>query len=205
MKRPRINLNFKKLTDADFLTKTEHIQQSMTGNAAFTNPMPTLTELETAVNAYGVALTDAKDLGKVKVTIKNQARTSLERLLFQLGMYVINFANGDESIFISSGYTLTKFPHPNYIASPGNVKLENGISSDQLVSVIKNQKGVKSFLHQITPEPPNDNTVWESNATSRSKYVFTNLQPGKQYWVRVAVVAGNEQIACSNLATQYVQ
>lgn len=205
MKRPKINLNFKMLTDADFLTKAEHIHQSMGAEPVFATSIPSLADLKTSVDAYSAALTDAKELGKVKVAVKNQARKSLELLLFQLGMYVMNVANGDETILVSSGYTLSKFPQPNYITSPGNVKLENGVSTGQLISTVKRQKGVKSYMHQITGELPNENTVWENNASSRSRYVFTNLEPGKQYWVRVAIVASNEQLAYSNVATQFAQ
>lgn len=205
MKNSKISVSFTKFSDADILTKSEHILQSMTGNVSFPNPIPTLAELQTAIDAYSVALTNAKGLGKVPVAIKNQTRAVLEQLLFQLGMFVMYVANGDETILITSGYTLTRTPEPNYITSPGNVTLENGVTSGELVCAVKSQKAVKSYLHQITAELPAENTVWESNASSRSRYVFTNLQPGKQYWIRVAAIASNEQTAYSTVATQFAQ
>ena len=205
MKNSKISISFTKYSDADFLTKAEHIYQSMTANVVFATPIPPLTDLSAAIEAYSNALTNAKGLGKIPVAIKNQTREVLEQLLFQLGMYVMYVANGDETMLITSGYTLLKTPEPNYITSLGNVTLANGVTSGQLVSAIKRQKSIKSYLYQVATEPPTENTAWESNASSRSRYVFTNLQPGKQYWVRVAAVASNEQVAYSTVATQFAQ
>lgn len=205
MKTFKVNVSFSRLSDADFLNKAEHILQSMTGNPAFPNPVPTLADVQAAITKYSADLVLAQGLGKVNVANKNQSRQALEKLLTQLGMFVMFVANGDETILISSGYTLTKMPEPNHIDNPGNVELSNGITSGQMVSMVKGQRAVKSYLHQIASELPTENTVWDSNATSRSKFVFTDLQPGKQYWVRVAVIGGNEQTAYSAIATQFAQ
>lgn len=205
MKTFKVNVSFSRLSDADFLNKAEHILQSMTNNPAFPNPVPTLAEVQAAITKYSADLVLAQGLGKVNVANKNQSRQALEKLLTQLGMFVMFVANGDETILISSGYTLTKMPEPNYITNPGNVELSNGITSGQMVSTVKGQRAVKSYLHQIASELPTENTVWNSNATSRSKFVFTDLQPGKQYWVRVAAIGGNEQTAYSAIATQFAQ
>ncbi|HET7117026.1 MAG TPA: fibronectin type III domain-containing protein [Hanamia sp.] len=205
MKTLKVNVSFTKLSDADFLNKAEHVLQSMTGNPAFPNPIPTLAEVQAAITKYSNDLVLAQGLGKVNVANKNQSRLALEKLLAQLAMFVMFVANGDETILISSGYTLSKTPEPNHIDNPGNVILSNGITSGEMVSAVKGQRAVKSYLHQITAELPTDTTLWESTATSRSKFVFTNLQPGKQYWVRVAAIGGNEQSAFSSIATQFVQ
>jgi len=205
MKNAKISLSFTKFTDAAFLTQGDHIFQNMTGNVYFPDPVPTLADIKIAIDAYSDALTNAKGLGTVPVAIKNQTREALEQLLFQLGMFVMFVANGNETILITSGYTLTKPREPSYITSLGNVTLENGVSSGQLISSVKAQKAIKSYLHQIAAELPTENTVWQSFACSRSKYVFTNLVPGKQYWIRLAAVASNGQTAYSTVASQFVQ
>jgi hypothetical protein len=205
MKNSKISLSFSRFTDAAFLTQGEHVHLNMTGNVYFPDPVPTLADIKIAIDAYRDALTNAKGLGIVPVAIKNQTREALEQLLFQLGMFVMFVANGNETILITSGYTLTKPGEPSYITSLGNVTLENGVSSGQLISSVKAQKAIKSYLHQIATELPTENTVWQSFACSRSKYVFTNLVPGKQYWIRLAAVASNGQTAYSTVASQFVQ
>ena len=42
MKNSKISISFTRYSDADFLTKAEHIYQSLTGNLAFKDPVPTL-------------------------------------------------------------------------------------------------------------------------------------------------------------------
>jgi hypothetical protein len=203
--KKKVNLNFRRDTDADFLAGSDHIHQSLLDNPSFPSPVPTLADVKTAIDAYNVALTNAMDLGRVNVAIKNQARQDLESLLFQLGMYVMNTANGDETMLVSSGFTLAKNPEPVYITNAGNVTLSNGITSGEMVSTVATQKGVKSYLHEIADEIPTENTVWDTFASSRSRFVFSGLLPGKQYWVRVALVAGNGQVAYSEVATKFVQ
>lgn len=205
MKSQKVSISFAKYTDSDLETKSEHILTSMTGNPAFADPIPTLVELQNAVTTYSLNLVTAAGLGKVAVAEKNKSRRILELLLTQLGMYVMYIANGDAAILTSSGFSLTKLPEPNYITNPGNVKLTNGVTSGQLESMVKAQKAARTYLHQIADEMPTDTTVWQSKASSRSSYVFNNLVPGKQYWVRVAATASGEQVAYSTVATQFVQ
>lgn len=205
MKLQKISISFSKYSDADFLNKAEHILQSMAGNPAFPDPIPTLAELGTAVTKYSNDLVAAAGLGRNNVAEKNQSRTQLELLLGQLGMFVMFVGNGNLAILTSSGYTLTKEPEPNYITNPGNVTLLNGVTSGEMVSMVKTVKAAKSYLHQITDQQPAETTVWTSTPSSRSKFVFKNLEPGKKYWVRVAAIASGEQLAYSTVSSQFAQ
>jgi hypothetical protein len=205
MKLQRVRLSFRLFTDADFLTKAEFILISMTGNASFPTPVPVLADVETAVAAYSDALNAAEGLGRVNVAWKNKTRTDLETILIQLGMYVMSVANGDAAMLTSSGFTLTKAPEPRYITNPGNVTLSNGVTSGELTDAVASVRGARIYYHEITDTAPTEETVWVRNQSSRSKYVFTGLTPGKQYWVRVAAVGSGEQIAYSNVAAKFVQ
>lgn len=201
----KISLNFQKYTDADFLNKAGHILTSMTNNSFFSDPIPPLTVLSAAVARYGSALLAAENLGKTNIAEKNQAREDLEGILVQLGMYVMYAANGSVPVLTSSGYSLTKMREPRYISNPGNVTLTNGVTSGQMEAFVKGVKVADHFLHQITDTLPTEITVWTSTPSSKSKFVFTGLTPGKQYWVRIAVVGTGEQIAYSTIATQFAQ
>ena len=201
----KISISFSGYTDSAFETKAEHILASMTGNPVFTSPIPTLVEVQAAVTTYSTQLVTAAGLGRTAVAEKNKSRKKLELLLSQLGMYVMYLANGDAAILTSSGFSLTKEPESNYITNPGNVTLGNGITSGQLQASVKAVKGAKSYLHQITDVQPAEDTVWKSTPSSRSKYIFNNLVPGKQYWVRVAATASGEQVAYSPVVSQFAQ
>src|SRR5258706_11468494 len=120
MRIQKISISFSKYSNADFLTKAEHILQSMTGNPAFTDPIPTIAELQAAVTKYSNDLVAAAGLGRNNVAKKNKSRQALELLLGQLGMFIMFVANGDAAILTSSGYTLTKDPQPAYITNVGS-------------------------------------------------------------------------------------
>ncbi len=143
MKNQKINLNFSKFSDPDFLVKARHILSGMTDNPAFADPIPTLKELEAAVTNYAGALDAALGLGRTNVAEKNKCRAVLEALLGRLGMYVMFVANGDAAILTSSGYTLSKTPESAYISNPGNVTLSNGITSGELISSVLNVSGAR--------------------------------------------------------------
>ena len=205
MKLQKVSISFSKYSDADFETKAEHIVGSMTGNPAFVSPIPTLADVQAAVTKYSADLVAAAGLGRLNVAEKNKSRQQLELLLTQLGMYVMYIANGDAAILTSSGYSLTKEPEPAYVTNPGNVTLTNGVTSGQLIGTVKNVKAALGYLHEITEAEPVDATVWNSTPSSRSSFVFKNLQPGKKYWVRVGAIASGEQLAYSTVASQFAQ
>ena len=205
MRLQKICLSFRPFSDSDFQTKAIFILTSMTGNPSFSDPIPTLAEVQTAVGNYSSALSAAAGLGLINVAQKNKARRELEALLQQLGMYVMYVANGDAAILTSSGYTLTKMPEPSYISNPGNVTLKNGVTSGELVDSVPQVNAARVYFHEICDTAPTETTTWTRYQSSKARFVFTGLTPGKQYWVRVAAVGTGEQIAYSTVATQFVQ
>lgn len=204
MRSPSINMSFSAYSDADLLNKANHIIASMSGNPYFPSPVPPLPAVQELAEIYSEDLTAAAALGRVKVAAKNQSRKNLELALAQLGRYVLYTANADVNILISSGFTLAKEPQPRHLENPGNVILGNGITSGTMTSFVK-KGNATSYVHEITDTLPAENTVWTKYATNTSQFVFTDLTPGKQYWVRVAAVGFRSQVAYSTIATMFAQ
>ncbi|MDN3655414.1 hypothetical protein QWZ08_07250 [Ferruginibacter paludis] len=205
MKMPGINTSFSRLSDADFETTARHINTSMQGNANFPNPNPSLAIVDAAVTRYSNALVAAKDLGKNSVAEKNESRLALEQVQRLLGLYIMNVSNGSITMLTSSGYPLSKEPGKVYLEAPQNASLTNGVTSGSLVSQVQAVKGGKGYNHQLSTEPPTDATVWQNNLSTTSKYVFTDLLPGKQYWVRVAVSGSRNQLVYSSVVSLFAQ
>lgn len=205
MKVIQLSVCFSRFSDADLQTKAEYILACMTGNPAFTEPIPTLAEIKAAILKYSNSLTAASGKDRILVAEKNKCRRQLESLLGQLGLYVMYVAIDDTAVLASSGFTMVKDREPQYITNPGNVTLSNGITTGQLVSSVKNVKAARNYMHQISDSEPSDNTLWDSKTATRSKFVFKDLMPGKKYWVRVAVTGPGEQIAYSTIASKFVQ
>lgn len=204
MRTQRISVGFSKFSDANLLTKAQLILSKMTGNAYLDKPEPTLPVLEAALTAYSTALTNALKLGIDNVAEKNKARKALEAVLVALGLWVSFAANGNITIMLSSGFDVTKEPEPVHLPYPGNVTLSNGLTSGTLESKVKRLYGSTGFIHQLSSTLPDENTVWTSVSTSRSRYMHSSLKPGQQYWARVGVTGGNGQMLYSTVANAYV-
>jgi hypothetical protein len=205
MEKQKINLNFKDYTDANFGIKGSVIVESLNTVPEYKMVVPAIAILQAASARYNAALLAADDLGRNNVAEKSESRLALEDMLYQAGLYVMNVANGIKALLIKSGYDLRKETEISYIDNPGPVTLTNGITTGELIcSVVRGPKA-KFFKHEITDELPTDATVWISHTVTTCKFTFTNLQVGKQYWVRVAAVGSRKQIAYSPVATQVIQ
>jgi hypothetical protein len=205
MRIPKINLSFKTYSDADLLTKANHIASSIAANpAVFASPVPPLPDLQAAIATYSADLIAAASLGRVNVATKNQSRDVLIEVLVQLGRYVTYIAAGDENILILSGYTLAKEPQPRHLENPGTVTLSNGNTTGAMISFVK-RGNANSYLHEIADTLPADSTTWTKFPSINSQFTFTSLTPGKQYWVRVAAIGYRNQVAYSTVATQFAQ
>ncbi len=206
MKSSRINVSFYQFSDADFEAKANYIFAGISNNpTVFTNPLPVLADVQTAIERYSADLLAAANRGRVEVARKNEARQALETLLQQLGMYVMNVANGNDTVLTLSGYTLRKPNEPRHITAPQIIKVSNGISSGQLQVLVNAEKGVSVYIHQSTTNYQGEETVWETISTPTSKYTYNNLKPGLQYWFRVGIVGARGQYAYSSVATRYAQ
>jgi hypothetical protein len=204
-KNPSLLLSFLQYTEAELLVKAHLIIEKMTGNTALANPVPALADVQAATTAYSNALTEARKLGIDNVAIKNDKRALLEQVLQQLGRWVIFMADSNITVLLSSGFDVTKAPEPIQLEDPGNPMLENGLGSGTIICRVKRVKGAVSFSHEYTDTLPAPNVVWQSCVSSRSRYEFSNLVPGRQYWFRVQVSGCNNQQVCTPVASKYVQ
>jgi hypothetical protein len=64
---------------------------------------------------------------------------------------------------------------------------------------------VAGYNHQLAAELPTDTTIWQNNLSTTSRFVFMDLQPGKQYWVRVAVSGSRNQLVYSSVVSLFAQ
>ncbi|MDP4285476.1 MAG: hypothetical protein Q8891_13705 [Bacteroidota bacterium] len=205
MKQAKLSINFVPLTDSDFRLKVTLILESMAGNAYFPNPSPALSEIRENLNQYNQFLIEAQDMSRMAIANKKQTRKTLEQQLAQLALYIMHIAQGNETMLVSSGFTLYKKPESIHISAPGNVTLTSGMNSGELTSSIKAVKGAKCYLFEITPDPITDNSLWQVNNSSRRKFTFTRLKQGQRYWVRIAALGSGQQKVYSDPAYQWVQ
>lgn len=190
----KINLGFGHYTDANLLVLAQAILTTITGNAFFPTPTPTLVVLQTAITAYSDALTAAKDGGKIAISVKNARRQELTDLLIQLANYAMLTANGNDEMLSSTAFPLSKPRQPlPPLVKPEVVKMEDGVNSGDLLVAIATVLGARTYIYQYTQDPMTVASEWTSLNSTLTKIVFTGLEPGKKYWIRVIAYGNNEQ------------
>jgi hypothetical protein len=196
--------NFASLSDSGLESKTQLILSSLTGNANFPTPTPTLAALQTAFDVFQAALVKAGTGNRVDIAEKNEAREVLVNLLRLLCAYVNLTANGNRAMLLSSGFNISKDREPSIITKPENLKIENGLSSGELLLSVSAVKGAYAYLHEYTTDATLAPQSWVSSTTTASKALLDNLQPGTLYYCRVGAVGANGQLLYSDAASRMV-
>lgn len=202
MKKVKIVTGFLRLPQTKLLQKAQMILQCMTGNANFPTPTPDLATLQDAINAFSAAL--ANPLSKVNTALKNQLRAVLIALLNQLALYVQMNCNNDETIAMSSGYSLNKSKQPvGVLAKASNFK---AVPLHNCMIKLSNDKifGADSYSYEYTAAPVADASVWTIVNSTKAKTVIENLTSGKCYAFRVAGIGANPTIIYSDVVASYV-
>ena len=187
--------NFSRASDSRLAVIAAFIVTCMTGNTHFPSLAAIVTELAAAVTAYVQALEEAATKASESIARKNRCRKVLIGLLSNLGLSINAAANGNSQMLETTGFPMAKSPGPRTVGNPGMVYLKPGISSGMLEASVKPVRAAVSYLFQITTTDPEsgEKVEWISFGSTVSKFVFTNLEPRKQYWVRVIAVGARGQ------------
>ena len=179
-----ISLGFTKLADGNLVTKTGQIIASMTGNANYTKPAPTLAVVQTTATTFSTALTAASDGGKTKTADKNAARSELLGLLQNLALYVQQTCNEDLAVLLSSGFDAQKEPHPaGVLPAPQNVTLTQSMLSGQLDFRGGAVVNASAYEGQMTADLNKD--AWATvGVFTASRFSLDDVKPGTTYWAR---------------------
>ncbi len=205
MKQLIITNGFAKMSDAALDLKANQIYAAMNGNPNFTDPEPSMSALEEAIDLYAEALTEARDGDRLKVAIKKQRKQELISLLHLLADFVLFRSGGDSVIALSSGFSIGKQPSPAPpIIKPDNLRLLQGENSGELVSKVNRVKGAIAYLYQYATDAQMAQGDWEWLSCSRSTCIIANLAPGTKYNCRVAAIGPKEQLVYSDVVSRIV-
>lgn len=205
MTTTKVITSFQRYKDTDLNQKAQHIVDSLTGNAQFPTPIPSLTDLQTAITAYATALAKAVDGSKQDTVIKNQARDTVETLLSKLALYVQLNGNDDPAIILSSGFDISKprtpigvLPKPTgFIVSAGKEKGSIDISLNAIA-------GAVSYQYEQTDAPVTATSVWTVTVNTSAGITIHHLQSGKEYAFRAAGVGSDPTRVYSDVITSFV-
>lgn len=110
-----------------------------------------------------------------------------------LGNYVF-IAKNNSVIAEKSGFTVSKEKSPlPPIEKAAGLELTDGQNAGELMFSFTKVMGSKSYIYQISLDP-SDETKWTTAYGTTRKYLFTGLESGKKYYVRVVALGTNNQV-----------
>lgn len=204
MKKQSIILGFSRYNNGQLAVKVRTIISRMTGNPNFPEPFPKLEDVEVQADNYDAAL-QTLDRSETRKLGFGKERSSLERMLRQLGLYVLQHGEDDPVILESSGFDLTKVPERRFmdqvVIEDFRVKPEEarGAMSMKCNSVA----GSKVYYFQYTPAPVTDDSQWISETGTRPFKLLEGLKPGVEYAFRISVVGAGARIGFSEVILRH--
>jgi hypothetical protein len=193
------------MADLDFLGKVRFVVQQMTGNSNFSTPDPTLASVTTLANQFEQAINDAEAGGSYDKSVRDSRKEELIDTMHNLSNYVLFTAKGDRLIAESSGFTIAKDPSPQPpIEKPEGLNLTDGANAGELLLLFLKVLGARSYMYQISLDPT-DQTKWVTQHGTVRKNLFTGLESGKKYYVRVVAIGTGNQIVYSDTVSRVAQ
>jgi hypothetical protein len=189
MNRVIVRTGFSRYSDAEIYTAANNILGAMNGNMRFPSPQPALTELKSHIEAYGKALEEAADGGRMYIAAKNGARAVLTATLDALALYVQQNCGNDLAALLSSGFSARKTPQPaGIVEAPKDLVLKPNHLSGRLDVRAKAVPNAAAYEPQTTTDPSNEES-WKGRGTFTStRITLDEFKPGTVYWARLRAV-----------------
>lgn len=195
MDKRRVKIGLRNLSVPKIMLKARTLLESLTGNPNFPVPNPDLAVYAAALAELTALQTqhEAAGGGKDLTMLRNTALETVKNHTRQLAAYVDHVANGNGDMIRSSGFETHQIPAPIGLLSPPDLKVVFGHGQELQIGMLRayhqGVKGRTSYVYRIRKvangeDIPNQWLATESPARS---YTFTDLEPGAQYELQVAV------------------
>lgn len=202
----KVKLNFRRLSVPEKVAKARHVVNSLSGNASFPNPSPTLAAITTCINDLeaGSAVTQTKKQDyQNAVADQTGKEDALDQLMSQIASFVDSVAGNDEMLITSAGMD-TKAPAsaPTIPDTPTGLEITIGDRDGELDLSWNPVSNSRSYLIQQSADP-NLATGWGHAGTStKSSITISSLTSGTRHWFRVCAVGASGQSGWSDPATK---
>ncbi|MBK9149239.1 MAG: fibronectin type III domain-containing protein [Flavobacteriales bacterium] len=185
-----IKLSLSRLIPGTLLALLRYVVSKMTGNAHFATPAVPLADMTTLGDELEVAINKAKHGGLEDRILRNNLVLDVRSMLRKQADYVRLTAQGDAAILASSGFELSKVPVP--VGLPGTpfirfVRMTGKQGEAEVVWTA--QHGADAYHVRITDKDPNIQAEWQVvGITTKSRFMLTDLESYKAYWVSVSAI-----------------
>jgi hypothetical protein len=204
----QVSLNLSQLNIAALLQKANNIKTAMTGNANFTTPNPTVTEIGTLItnattanNTYETSLLTAKE----NLTLRDNAVDALVAGLNALAGYVQSQSGGDAAKIQSAGMEVKGARTPATIPDQVmNLSVTPGDNAGDLDLQWDPTSGATRYEIQTCADSNFTTGVVNQPSVSCSKTSIGGQTSGSRLWVRVRAGNAAGLGAWSDVATKIV-
>lgn len=181
-------LGLRKKTDSAIESYAGQIINKLTLNAAHFPGIP-LAALVTLKDDYSKALDKQKDGTKTDTIEKNNKRLELENALRGMANDCAEIANGDDGLFLMSGFEIKSKPNPSVIIeAPKNFNVNVGPFEGSLeirFKSVKNAYAYEAYFGKFGTNP----TDWATlQVTTAGKTLIGDLESNVLYSARVRAV-----------------
>jgi hypothetical protein len=162
-----------------------HIQM-LTGNAYFPTPEPTLPVLQAAADELEQTIDDVNSGNKAKIPHRNAVVAEVEEYIRTLSYYVQLTSNGDAEKIQSAGFELRKEASPPQLpVQVANLRAE-ALGNGKIKLRWKAISNADIYVVQASKEVYFKESIMDK--TTRSSFVFENLEPGSLYYMKVFAI-----------------
>lgn len=195
MSRPKYG--FSNYSDSVLADEALQIYNMMSVNPQFPNPPIAYPALNTLIQGFNSAISNALNRDKVMVTQKREVREDLEHALKSLAIYIMSITENALEIE-QTGFDVVQPGMPVGIpAAPNNVRTAS-IAQGTVHVEWKRVRGANSYVVEATTgNPESPATVWTKVALpTQCRATIEGLTALTYYWFRVrAIGAAGEGLA----------
>lgn len=195
---------YKRESDNDLIGTINRVLGKTENNPVFPNPPAVLGEIKADLPAFITSITKASGGDEEALSAKKDLRTNI---LIKLGIfaeYVTLTCGGDRTKLLSSGFELNRARGEKSLSTIKELKVTAervGTATTRINKVV----GAKAYIHQYTPEPLTDESVWVSKFVTDSRYTFTGLKSKEKYLFQVIAIGLNGQETVSPAVSRVIQ
>lgn len=186
----KVVLNISKLSVPEKISKSRHVYDAIADNGSvFSNPNPSLSELDTAINDLESAWLKAQDGGKSLTALMHDKESNLVKLMNDLAHYVESVCDNDPEIVHLAKLDVKRKPMFNRLPF-----VVYQLDHSGAVGLRVTPRGKTLYRWEYCLDPQSSNSWIIAKTTSLASAEIENLLAGGLYWFRVVFMGVNGDI-----------
>ena len=185
----KIKIGLRELKCESKVKMALRIETGLRSTDEFTKEVELIARLEKARRSLEKAIEMAAFGDKRAIGARKLCEKQLDENLRSAAAYVDHVAKGNEKLILAAGFQLRKRNNkPAELEKPKGLKVMRTDNSGEFKLNWKPVRNSKSYLVQFTDKKQNSDNDWNTQFSTQSRCVLTELKPGKIYSIRILAV-----------------